>query len=33
MKQDIHYEIDESKKQIHPTEEGIGLWRVKIGDF
>ncbi len=23
MKEDIHYEIDESKKQIHPTEEGI----------
>ena len=25
MKQDIHYEIEESKKQIHPTEIGIEL--------
>ena len=23
MKKDFHYEVDESKKQIHPTEEGI----------
>ena len=31
MKQDIHYEIDESKKQIHPTEEGIELVESKLG--
>ncbi len=31
MKQDIHYEIDESKKQIHPTEEGIEFVESRLG--
>ena len=31
MKQDIHYEIDETKKQIHPTEEGIEYVESKLG--
>ena len=31
MKKDIHYEIDESKKQIHPTEEGIEFIEGKLG--
>jgi len=31
MKEDIHYEIDESKKQIHPTEEGIEYVESKLG--
>ena len=31
MKQDIHYEIDESKKQIHPTEEGIEFVEARLG--
>ena len=31
MKKDIHYEVDESKKQIHPTEEGIEFIEGKLG--
>jgi len=31
MKLDIHYEIDESKKQIHPTEEGIEFVESRLG--
>ena len=31
MKQDIHYEIEESKKQIHPTEIGIELVEKQLG--
>jgi len=31
MKEDIHYEIDESKKQIHPTEEGIEYVESRLG--
>ena len=31
MKKDIHYEIDESKKQIHPTEVGIEFIEGKLG--
>ena len=31
MKKDIHYEVDESKKQIHPTEEGIEFIESKLG--
>jgi len=31
MKQDVHYEIDESKKQIHPTEEGIEFVESRLG--
>ncbi len=31
MKKDIHYEVDESKKQIHPTEEGIEYIEQKLG--
>ncbi len=31
MKKDIHYEVDESKKQIHPTEEGIEFIERKLG--
>jgi len=31
MKKDIHYEIDESKKQIHPTEEGIEFVESRLG--
>ena len=31
MKQDIHFEIDESKKQIHPTEEGIEFVESRLG--
>ena len=31
MKIDIHYEVDESKKQIHPTEEGIEFIEGKLG--
>ncbi len=30
MKKDIHYEVDESKKQIHPTEEGIEFIEGKL---
>ncbi|MDB2532538.1 preprotein translocase subunit SecA [Candidatus Actinomarina sp.] len=31
MKQDVHYEIEESKKQIHPTEIGIELVEKQLG--
>ncbi len=31
MKKDIHYEVDESKKQIHPTEEGIEFIEGRLG--
>ena len=31
MKEDIHYEIEESKKQIHPTEAGIELVEKQLG--
>ncbi len=31
MKKDIHYEVDESKKQIHPTEDGIEFIEQKLG--
>ncbi len=31
MKEDIHYEFDESKRQIHPTEEGIEFVESKLG--
>ncbi len=31
MKKDIHYEVDESKKQIHPTEVGIEFIEGKLG--
>ena len=31
MKQDIHYEIEESKRQIHPTEIGIELVEQQLG--
>jgi len=31
MKKDIHYEVDESKKQIHPSEEGIEFIEGKLG--
>ncbi len=31
MKKDLHYEVDESKKQIHPTEEGIEFIEQKLG--
>ena len=31
MKEDIHYEIEESKKQIHPTELGIELVEQQLG--
>ncbi|MDA9737449.1 preprotein translocase subunit SecA, partial [Acidimicrobiaceae bacterium] len=31
MKKDFHYEVDESKKQIHPTEEGIEFIEEKLG--
>ena len=31
MKKDIHYEVDESKKQIHPTEDGIEFIEGKLG--
>ena len=31
MKQDIHYEIEESKRQIHPTEIGIELVEKQLG--
>lgn len=31
MKQDVHYEIEESKKQIHPTEMGIELVEKQLG--
>ncbi len=31
MKKDIHYEVDESKKQIHPTENGIEFIEQKLG--
>ena len=31
MKQDVHYEIEESKKQIHPTEVGIELVEKQLG--
>ena len=31
MKNDIHYEIEESKKQIHPTEAGIELVEKQLG--
>ena len=31
MKKDLHYEVDESKKQIHPTEEGIEFVEQKLG--
>ncbi|MDB3866680.1 preprotein translocase subunit SecA [Acidimicrobiia bacterium] len=31
MKQDEHYEIEESKKQIHPTEIGIELVEKQLG--
>ncbi len=31
MKKEIHYEVDESKKQIHPTEEGIEFIEGKLG--
>jgi len=30
MKKDFHYEVDESKKQIHPTEEGIEFIEQKL---
>ena len=31
MKEDVHYEIEESKKQIHPTEAGIELVEKQLG--
>ena len=31
MKKDTHYEIEESKKQIHPTEEGIAYVEQQLG--
>ncbi len=31
MKKDIHYEVEESKKQIHPTEDGIEFIEKKLG--
>ena len=31
MKEDIHYEVDETKRQIHPTEEGIEFVESKLG--
>jgi preprotein translocase subunit SecA len=31
MKLDIHYEVEESKRQIHPTEIGIELVEQKLG--
>ena len=31
MKLDIHYEVEESKKQIHPTEVGIELVEQQLG--
>ena len=31
MKKDFHYEVDESKKQIHPTEDGIEFIEQKLG--
>ena len=31
MKEDIHYEIEESKRQIHPTEAGIELVEKQLG--
>ena len=31
MKEDVHYEVDESKRQIHPTEEGIEFVESKLG--
>ena len=31
MKKDTHYEIEESKKQIHPTEEGIAYAEQQLG--
>ena len=31
MKEDVHYEVDETKRQIHPTEEGIEFVESKLG--
>ena len=31
MNKNFHYEVDESKKQIHPTEEGIEFIEEKLG--
>ena len=31
MKKDTHYEIEEAKKQIHPTEEGIAYAEKQLG--
>ena len=31
MKKEFHYEVDESKKQIHPTEDGIEYIEQKLG--
>ena len=31
MKKNLHYEVDESKKQIHPTEDGIEFIEEKLG--
>ena len=31
MKEDVHYELDETKRQIHPTEEGIEFVESKLG--
>ena len=31
MKNEIHYEIDEAKKQVHPTEVGVEFVELKLG--
>ena len=31
MKNEIHYEIDEAKKQVHPTEVGVEFVEAKLG--
>jgi preprotein translocase subunit SecA len=31
MKNDIHYEIDEAKKQVHPTELGVEFVEARLG--
>jgi preprotein translocase subunit SecA len=31
MKNDIHYEIDEAKKQVHPTEVGVEFVEARLG--
>ena len=31
MKRDIHFEIDEAKKQVHPTETGVEYVEAKLG--